>query len=624
MKNVSTALKSALKKDSVVERDYIILKGATDRIYLWFNLYDDCYKDGNFLQNFIMKRLEFDYEDINFDFRQKEFRAYKEYRLEDGTWEAIDYGTFIVYNVEESDTKESVKVTAYDYGLKFANTYQSDLDYASGNVTASDVLEECCIKCGVELNSIDFDNSEFIVDSNQFEGSQFGHVVSAIAGISCNFAKIVNDKLKLVFANTTDVVIDINDYDEFENKKDINPITIVGIENSEFEGENVTIRWEEGIAEYGENYLMITDNPFAYTQEKRQKLINSIYNKAKGFGYSGMTLKNCLYPYLEVGDIVTIKNKSGENVNTIILRINIEGVEIGFEAPSITKASIEYENPVTALEIAKRTEIIVNKQDQIIQSVASKTNENSSQIIQMTQNVENVSINLQQAGGLNLIQDSTLRLEYVGNIKSGNVAIEQNKEIMDNTISKSAIKINNGSVQFAPIKIKENTDYTFSCIIYKLELANVKVKITSGTEQIYNLEIEPNTFNEVEFSVNSPTSQVKIELFSDNNYVLFSDCMFNKGSKLGYQSYPGEVVGMNYSFGYNGLEVESIIKNTKSIFGAEGTVIKNRETGKVKAEFNGENSTFDRATFFERLNVGKMRFTVLQDGRVGISYDKDG
>lgn len=623
MKNVSIALKNALKKNNIIERDYIVIKGTTDRIYLWFNLYDDCYKDGNFIQNFIMKRIEFDYSDINVDFKQKEFKAFKEFMLEDGSWESIDYGSFVVYDIKESDTKENIKVTAYDYGLKFAKSYKSELNYSSGTVTMLNVLEECCIMCDVEYDFTEFENSGVIVDSNQFDGAQFGSVISAIAGISCNFAKIVDDKLKLIFTNATDIVIATNDYSEFEDKRDINPITVVGLGVSNIEGENITMRWEDGIQDHGENYLMVLDNPFAYTQDKREELITEIYNKAKGFGYSSMTLKNCQYPYIEVGDLVTVKNKSGESIQTIILKINIEGVEISFESPSITKASVEYENPVTAIDIAKRTEIVVNKQDQTIQSVASLVEGNNTKISQITQNIDNVNINLQQAGGLNLLQDSTLRLDYNGNIKTGTVTVSQNNEILDNTVSKTAIRINNGSVKFAPIKIKENTDYTFSCTIYRLELANVQVKITTGTEKIYNIEIEPGVFTEVEFPVNSTTSQVEIEILSDNNYVLFCDCMFNKGGKLGYQSYPGELVGTNYSFGNNGLEVESTIKNTKTIFGAEGTIIKNRETNKVKAEFNGDNSTFDRATFFERLNIGKMRITVLQDGRVGISYDKD-
>ena len=120
MKQISTSLASKLKKDSVVERDYIIFSGETTKHYLWFKLYDDCYKDGNFIGTFILKRIEFTYNDSDLEFKNKEFNAYKEYKLDNETWESINYGTFVVTNVDPSDTKEEITVTAYDYTLKFA------------------------------------------------------------------------------------------------------------------------------------------------------------------------------------------------------------------------------------------------------------------------------------------------------------------------------------------------------------------------------------------------------------------------------------------------------------------------------------------------------------------------
>lgn len=403
MKTISTTLKNAFEKDNIVERDYIILTGTTDRIYLWFKYYDDCYKDGNIVQNFIMKRIEFDYADNDVDFKQKEFKAYKEYKLEDGNWEVIDYGTFIVADIEQSDTKESVKITAYDCALKFANPYVTDLNYASGNITVLDVLYECCTKCGVETDLTSFTNSDFIVDSNQFgDTAQFGNVISAIAGISGNFAKIIGDKLTLKFTNETDEIIESKNYEEFEDKRDTHPITIVGLGISNIEGENVVQRWEEGVAEYGENYMMINDNPFAYTQEKRQQLLPALYNKLKGFAYSSMTLKNCLKPYYECGDLVKVKNKDGNLVDTIILRTSLEGVACNFEAPSITKANVEYANQADALTIAKRTEIEVDKQQGQITSVVQQQDETSSKLAQQQADINGVKTNIEnEVNGLN-------------------------------------------------------------------------------------------------------------------------------------------------------------------------------------------------------------------------------
>ena len=375
MKQISPSLTSKLRTDSIVERDYIVFSGETTKHYLWFKLYDDCYKDGNFIGTFILKRIEISYNDSDLEFKNKEFNAYKEYKLDDGTWESIDYGTFIVQAVEESDTKEEIKVTGYDYGLKFANPYVSELDYSSGTITLLQVLQEVCTKCGVELATTGFANSGFLVDSNQFDGlSMFGNVVSAVAGISCNFAKIKADnKLYLEFKNETGIIVDVSDYEEFDDKRDTQPYNAVSLGMSAVEGENVTLV-DEGVEPGKEKYLIINDNPFAYTQEKRIELIQAIFDKANGFGYSSFELNNCMYPQLECGDLIQIRNKEGQLVDTIVLRISYEETEIKLEAPSTISATVTYQNPPSAYDIAKLTQITVDKELGLIKQEVIKIN----------------------------------------------------------------------------------------------------------------------------------------------------------------------------------------------------------------------------------------------------------
>lgn len=381
MKQISPSLTSKLRSDSITERDYIIFSGEEEKHYIWFNLYDDCYNNGNFISTFVMKRVEITYNDSDLEFKQKEFNAYKEYKLDDGTWESIGYGTFIVQAVDPSDTKEEVKVTAYDYGLKFANPYISELDYSSGNITLLQVLQECCTKCGVELATTDFANSGFLVDSNQFDGlSMFGNVVGAVAGISCNFAKIKADnKLYLEFKNDTGVVIDVSDYEEFNDKRDTHPYNAVSLGMSAVEGENVTLI-AEGVEPEKANFLTINDNPFAYTQEKRNELIQAIFDKINGFGYSSFELDNCIYPQLECGDLIQIRNKEGQLVNTIVLRISYEETKIKLEAPSTINATVKYENPPSAYDIAKLTQITVDKELGLIKQEVIKINSSIEEI----------------------------------------------------------------------------------------------------------------------------------------------------------------------------------------------------------------------------------------------------
>ena len=406
MKQISTSLTSKLKQDTIVERDYIIFSGETTRRYLWFNLYDDCYKDGNFIGTFVMKRIEITYNDSDLEFKNKEFNAYKEYKLDDGTWEAINYGTFVVTNIEPSDTKEEITVTAYDYTLKFANTYKTDLDYASGKITLFQVLQEVCQKVGIELENTSIENGDFIVDSNQFdENALYGNVITAIAQISCNFAKITpENKLKLLFKNESNITIETKDYEEFEDKRDTLPYNAVSLGMSNVEGENVSLV-AQGVDPDEAKYLTINDNPFAYTQDKRTQLIQAIFDKINGFGYSSFVLSNCLYPQLECGDLVKIRNKERQLVNSIVLRPTFEETVLNFEAPSTITSSVSYVQPVDAIDIAKRTEIIVNKQEQTIQAVVSEVGQYDERITNVEQSVEGLTTQVSEIA--NLIRETS-------------------------------------------------------------------------------------------------------------------------------------------------------------------------------------------------------------------------
>lgn len=404
MKQISTSLTSELKQDTIVERDYIIFSGETTRRYLWFNLYDDCYKDGNFIGTFVMKRIEITYNDSDLEFKNKEFNAYKEYKLDNETWESINYGTFVVTNVDPSDTKEEITVTAYDYTLKFANTYKTDLDYASGTITLFQVLQEVCQKVGVELENTSVENGDFIVDSNQFgEDSMYGNVITAIAQISCNFAKITpENKLKLLFKNETNITIETKDYEEFEDKRDTQPYNAVSLGLSDIEGENVTLV-AQGVDPDEAKYLTINDNPFAYTQDKRTQLIQAIFDKINGFGYSSFVLDNCLYPQLECGDLVQIRNKEGQLVDSIVLRPTFEEVVLNFEAPSTITSTVEYAQPLSAIETAKRAERKVDKANLVITDVVEEVGQYDSRITSVEQSVDKIEQQVNEA--ITLIRD---------------------------------------------------------------------------------------------------------------------------------------------------------------------------------------------------------------------------
>lgn len=355
IKNVSSTFKANCKKDSVKYREYIIIDNK--EVDIKGDLSDTAYKDTTFFGKFNLKMLKFETEN-DIDYKKKEFVYYKEV---DG--EALKIGTFIVTDVNDSDTFESVNVTAYDYGLKFANPYTTKLNYLDGNVTLFQVVQEICTDCGVELENTSLPNGTFIVDSNQFvNGEQYGDVVAQASGINGMFATTnSNDKLEFIFTNETNETIE--DYIELNNKRDTHPITSVLVATSEdLETAGAVSKDEALIEQYGEHWLKVYSYGFAYSTIKCQQLVEAIFNQVKGFGYSSFKSEYSFLPYLSLGDKIKLKNKDGSLVNSVILRYETNYDEITFEAPSIINASVDYELPETPEIIAKKAMIKVDQE----------------------------------------------------------------------------------------------------------------------------------------------------------------------------------------------------------------------------------------------------------------------
>ena len=345
IKNVSSIFKANCKEDSVKYREYIVIDNK--EVDIKGDLSDTAYKDTTFFGKFNLKMLKFETEN-DIDYKKKEFVYYKEVN-----GEALKIGTFIVTEVKDSDTFESVNVTAYDYGLKFANPYTTSLDYS--NTTLFQLIQEICTNCGVELENALLPNGDFIVDSNQFvNGEQFGDVVAQASGINGMFATInSNDKLEFIFTNETNEIIE--DYVELDDKRDTWPITSVLVATSEdLETAGAVKKDQALIDKYGEHWLKIYSYGFAYSTEKCQQLVNAIFNQVKGFAYSSFKSEYSFLPYLSLGDKIKFKNKEGKLVDSVILRYETNYDEITLEAPSIINASVDYELPETPETTSKK------------------------------------------------------------------------------------------------------------------------------------------------------------------------------------------------------------------------------------------------------------------------------
>lgn len=419
MIDVLDTVKQAYDK-STTQIDKIVLSGKEYRISN-VEYYDDVYEEGNIFGTAIAKVLEFEIENtINLEGQEIEYLTGI---IVDGITHWISLGNFIIQDVQPNDTTNISKVTAMDYMLKTNIPYITELNYADGTVTLTDVLQEVCSKSALILATSKFTNSTFKVDSNQFaEGTLNRQVIQAVAQISGTVAKIRNNQLYLINPNMiTEVskVFTLNNYEEAEIKRATHPINLVSLGMADVEGENITLRDETSIEEDGENSLVINDNPFAYTQTKKEQLITALFDAVKGFEYKSYSFKCQGQPYLETLDKIQFIDKDKNTYDSYVFRFNDKspnGLESIIEAPSIIKATVAYQNVPDALDIAKRTEIIVDKQNQKIESVISNVTEQNNKISQVTQTVDELNSKISDIADITTSQESingTVSLEKI-------------------------------------------------------------------------------------------------------------------------------------------------------------------------------------------------------------------
>lgn len=329
-----------------------------------------CYNEGNIFGTTVAKKLTFDmFNDL--DLEKKEI----DYQFNvNGNY--ISMGMFVVVETKESDNKGFVSVSALDYMIKFAVPYKSTLNYDENTITVADVYNEALQQAGVTTSQdyTTLPNMDFVVESDQFvESNLCRDVLQAVAQLTATFATIdFYNEINLKYPSTTrDYNIDYDVWHELDVKRTTHPINTLILGMSNVQGEDVMRQDSTAVATQGENFLIINDNPFIFTQAKREQVIDNIFNKVKGFGYVAYSAKGLYSPLdNQLGDKVHVRKADGTYIDSYIFEWTFcspKGLDGVISAPSITKATVNYNPSKSLLEKAyQRTVIEVDKNKQNI------------------------------------------------------------------------------------------------------------------------------------------------------------------------------------------------------------------------------------------------------------------
>ena len=326
----------------------------------------------------------------------------------------INYGKFIVNEPPENDsTNGTIKIIAYDYMIKFNKIYQDEVTYP---IKLKDYLSNICTQAGVQLGSQTFPNQNFWVSDNQFEGKQLREVIKHIAKCAFSWARIGQDnKLYLDFNVTGDVIetFGLNDYkqDGFKRANEYyGPINKVTYADSDIQGQEKSVFDENSIALIGTKELIIYDNFFAYTTQKRQDLIQS-GNVLFGFNYMPVTqLELTGAIYLDCTDIIEVIDDKNNTITTRVFShtIKYNGViSDTVSAPALSNNQQTYKNINTPANTNNRIEIVVDRATKKIQSIIFEIGDRSQKQTSITQDLDTIISQVEQMEDLTDIVEGT-------------------------------------------------------------------------------------------------------------------------------------------------------------------------------------------------------------------------
>lgn len=459
MKIVNDSIKNALKQPTTQRKGRILVDG---NYYEVFNVeyYADAYNEGNVIGNAIASQLDFDLPYI------PKFETFKYF---DGVWtgsnyEYVDMGTFHVFDEQDEDDFNK-HITAFDNLIKFNAPFNDVGGYPK---TLFQELQNVCNQAGVNLQNISITNGNFEVVNNQFvNGESLKTVLKAICQISGTYAKIKNDELVLQLKNQTNEVINKEQHQPITWKRKTYGINQVVLGMSDVEGEYVLRQDDADIAENGVHKLVINDNPFAYTETKRDELIDELFNQVRGFGYIPYEMNGEWLSYLEIGDIITL-----DDVETIVLRINgksPKALESMMSAPAIIDSSVEYVNNTNTVKNQLiRTEISVDKQNQQIEAVVSQTDEQNQKIARVTQTVDELNSKISDIADITISGEDTdaqVELDNINESEPIRLVIRPIGESIsylypsNNLFPSDTLFSKNRKVRFTNTKTNEIVDY---------------------------------------------------------------------------------------------------------------------------------------------------------------------
>lgn len=507
-------------------------------------------------------------------------------KLPSGSFEYLDYGSFLVTQITTVKETGVSTITGYDKMINTMTPYSKvEINYP---MALLEYTEWLCSRCGLVLENDGFVLEDWQITQELWEnisGITYRDIFQQISQVTASTCIITNDD-KVYFKPITAT----NEQLTYDNMKKLTLEPLYGEINSVVlarspQEDNIYMSDEESIEENGLTEFRIENNEII--DKDRDNAMTDIFNGLKGIKYYPFETTTEGLGWYEIADNFDIINDTNDTFNTTLFNFSITidgGIKETLKTVADTKTQTQYQYATTIGKRLKNTEIIVDKQGQDIQSLVSDMYEEDGIIhenfTQIYQDINNIVNSVQNTGGSNLLLNSVM-------FAYDNDNLPNNWEVLGDgtlSISSSAEALNNGSAsghvftlsnktvrQKVSVKVDsddipedEKTYYTFSTKIKKDVTGTCYVKLyNSNEEHIIELsEGESSFYGEYSLQGLLPKDNYYIVEFygSSDSGATFTDNMFALGEyRTQWTQASGEIMNTQVNINLDGILVKSSV-----------------------------------------------------------------
>lgn len=330
-------------------------------------------------------------------------------KFANSNYEYVEYNNYKVKDEPEKqeDTK-SYKMIAYDKMI------ESMIDYDLTNteiITLRQYLVNICNRLGWETTHIpaSFVNSNKNVSPalHMGIGYTFRDALDEIATISCSFMYFKGNNFYLGYPTETNITID----EEYLNAKDVTIGEKYFINSLVFsraeESDNIYRKDDTSIEENGLHEYRVSDNQLLSTNN-RDLYIDDMFSYLLAFNFYIYDVKSTGILFLDICDRFKF-NINNQLYSTIMLNneINVtQGLEERLYTDKPKESETEYKYADTTDKRINQTYFIVDKQNQVIESVVSNVTTQNNKISRVEQTVDELNSKISDIADITTSQET--------------------------------------------------------------------------------------------------------------------------------------------------------------------------------------------------------------------------